>query len=130
MFDTDGSGAIDRAEFSQPGGLGETLAASLAPPQARAQPSAFATSASSMANAAAYAPTATAPGAYAQPGAAGYGQVAYAPVTIVQAAPITALPHQDPPPTYLPPQWAERVAPDGRTYYANHQTQTTQWHRP
>jgi len=27
VFDTDGSGAIDRAEFSQPGGLGETLAA-------------------------------------------------------------------------------------------------------
>ena len=50
VFDTDGSGAIDRAEFSQPGGLGETLAASLrdfTPPPSR--PGAFAASASSMA---------------------------------------------------------------------------------
>ena len=46
--------AIDRAEFSQPGGLGETLAASLrdfTPPPSR--PGAFAASASSMAHAAA-----------------------------------------------------------------------------
>ena len=46
--------AIDRAEFSQPGGLGETLAASLGnytPPPS--QPGAFAASASSMAHAAA-----------------------------------------------------------------------------
>ena len=64
--------------------------------------------------------------------------------TIVQAAPVQAAPiqathvqapqapltHQDPPPTYLPPQWEERIAPDGRPYYVNHQTQTTQWHPP
>lgn len=135
IFDTDSSGAIDRAEFSQPGGLGKTLAASLRPSPRPSVPSEFAASAST---AAAYAatgpaygnrPQPAAPGAYAQPGA-GYGQTAYAPVTIVQAAPITVLTHQDPPPTYLPPQWAERVAPDGRSYYVNHQTRTTQWHRP
>ena len=45
--------------------------------------------------------------------------------TIVQAAPVV-----DPPPTYLPPQWEERVTPDGRPYYVNHQTRTTQWHPP
>ena len=44
---------------------------------------------------------------------------------MVQSAPAV-----DPPPTYLPPQWEERVTPDGRPYYVNHQTQTTQWHPP
>ena len=84
VFDADGSGAIDRAEFSQPGGLGETLAASLrefTPPPSR--PGAFAASASSMAHAAAVTNTPaatgpayvnmppTAPGAYAHPARSG-----------------------------------------------------------
>ena len=164
VFDTDGSGAIDRAEFSQPGGLGETLAASLrdfTPPPS--QPGAFAASASSMA---AYANTPAAAGpayvnmppvASAPPASPGSYVVDGTPVvqaTIVQAAPVQAapmqpvpvqaapmqaapvhapqapLPHQDPPPTYLPPQWEERVTPDGRPYYVNHETRTTQWHPP
>jgi len=187
------AGAIDRAEFSQPGGLGETLAASLgnytpAPP--RPQPGAFAASASSMAHAAAVTntPASTGPAyvnmppvASAPPAGPGSYVVDGTPVvqaTIVQAAPVQAapvqaapmqaapiqathvqapqapiqathvqapqapiqathvqapqapLPHRDPPPTYLPPQWEERVTPDGRPYYVNHQTRTTQWHPP
>ena len=30
----------------------------------------------------------------------------------------------------LPPFWEMRVTPDGRTYYMNHNTRTTQWERP
>ena len=144
VFDTDGSGAIDRAEFSQPGGLGETLAASLrefTPPPS--QPGAFAASASSMAHAAALTntPASTGPAyvnmppvASAPPAGPGSYVVDGTPVvqaTIVQAAPVVqSAPAVDPPPTYLPPQWEERIAPDGRPYYVNHQTQTTQWHPP
>ena len=140
------AGAIDRAEFSQPGGLGETLAASLgnytpAPP--RPQPGAFAASASSMAHAAAVTntPASTGPAyvnmppvASAPPAGPGSYVVDGTPVvqaTIVQAAPVVqSAPAVDPPPTYLPPQWEERVTPDGRPYYVNHQTRTTQWHPP
>uniref|UniRef100_A0A7S3JXJ8 WW domain-containing protein n=1 Tax=Aureoumbra lagunensis TaxID=44058 RepID=A0A7S3JXJ8_9STRA len=47
-----------------------------------------------------------------------------------QAAPSYAAP---PPPNYsspLPPGWEEKVAPDGRTYYVDHNTKTTSWERP
>uniref|UniRef100_A0A6S8B3I3 WW domain-containing protein n=2 Tax=Aureoumbra lagunensis TaxID=44058 RepID=A0A6S8B3I3_9STRA len=30
----------------------------------------------------------------------------------------------------LPPGWEEKVAPDGRTYYVDHNTRTTHWDRP
>ena len=30
----------------------------------------------------------------------------------------------------LPEFWEERVAPDGRVYYVNHQTRTTHWELP
>ncbi|KAH7133972.1 hypothetical protein EDB81DRAFT_902696 [Dactylonectria macrodidyma] len=30
----------------------------------------------------------------------------------------------------LPPGWEERLTPDGRSYYANHNTQATTWERP
>ena len=30
----------------------------------------------------------------------------------------------------LPPGWEMRVAPDGRTYYVDHNTRNTTWHRP
>jgi hypothetical protein len=33
-------------------------------------------------------------------------------------------------PQGLPAGWEEKVAPDGRHYYVNHQTQSTQWVRP
>ena len=116
------SGAIDRVEFSQPGGLGETLAASLrdfTPPPS--QPGAFAASASSMAHAAALTntPASTGPAyvnmppvASAPPAGPGSYVVDGTPVvqaTIVQAAPVVqSAPAVDPPPTYLPPQWEER----------------------
>ena len=30
----------------------------------------------------------------------------------------------------LPPNWEERISPEGRSYFVNHQTQTTSWTRP
>ena len=30
----------------------------------------------------------------------------------------------------LPPGWEERVDSQGRTFYVNHNTRTTQWERP
>lgn len=30
----------------------------------------------------------------------------------------------------MPPGWEERQDNLGRTYYVNHETRTTQWHRP
>ena len=30
----------------------------------------------------------------------------------------------------LPPNWEERQAANGRTYYVNHRTRTTQWELP
>lgn len=30
----------------------------------------------------------------------------------------------------LPPGWEERTDPQGRTYYVNHNSRTTQWARP
>ena len=30
----------------------------------------------------------------------------------------------------LPPGWERRSAPNGRTYYVDHNTQTTTWHHP
>ena len=38
--------------------------------------------------------------------------------------------YADAPPSYLPPGWEERVSPDGRAYFIDHNTQQTQWHRP
>jgi hypothetical protein len=67
--------------------------------------------------------------AYGQPPvAAPYGQPAYGMAPVHAAAPA-------PPPAYgavaaLPPGWEEKVAPDGRHYYVNHHTKSTQWHRP
>ncbi|KAJ8249341.1 hypothetical protein GJAV_G00233750 [Gymnothorax javanicus] len=37
---------------------------------------------------------------------------------------------QQAPPPALPPNWEERQDNVGRTYYVNHETRTTQWHRP
>ena len=37
------------------------------------------------------------------------------------------------PPAYappLPPGWEERVTPDGKTYYVDHNARTTHWVRP
>lgn len=34
--------------------------------------------------------------------------------------------HEEP----LPPGWEERVDSQGRTFYVNHTTRTTQWERP
>jgi hypothetical protein len=36
--------------------------------------------------------------------------------------------HETEPP--LPPGWERRVAPNGRVYYQDHNTRTTQWHHP
>jgi len=122
IFDTDGSGEIDRREFSQAGGLGETLAASLGPAPARpAQNPAFAQPA--------YAPQPVQqPYAYVpQPVQQPYAQPVQQPV--YEAVVVDA-----PPPAYsspgLPPGWETRVAPDGRQYYVNHNTHTTSWERP
>lgn len=50
---------------------------------------------------------------------------------VVQQAPPS---YEVPPPTYaqppLPPGWEEKVAPDGRSYYIDHNTKTTSWTRP
>mmetsp|Transcript_13745 Transcript_13745/g.42570 ORF Transcript_13745/g.42570 Transcript_13745/m.42570 type:complete len:344 (+) Transcript_13745:1078-2109(+) len=113
IFDTDGSGEIDRREFSQAGGLGETLAASLGPVPTR--PAAE--------------PHYAAPSAYApQPYAQSVGPQPVYEAVVVDAGPADA------PPLYsspgLPPGWESRVAPDGRQYYVNHNTQTTSWARP
>mmetsp|Transcript_25875 Transcript_25875/g.79643 ORF Transcript_25875/g.79643 Transcript_25875/m.79643 type:complete len:204 (+) Transcript_25875:91-702(+) len=39
-----------------------------------------------------------------------------------------------PPPAYaeppLPPGWEEKIAPDGRKYYIDHNTKSTHWERP
>ena len=32
--------------------------------------------------------------------------------------------------TNLPPGWEHKVTPDGRDYYVNHSTKSTQWERP
>mmetsp|Transcript_19398 Transcript_19398/g.57673 ORF Transcript_19398/g.57673 Transcript_19398/m.57673 type:complete len:335 (-) Transcript_19398:37-1041(-) len=102
IFDHDGSGDVDRAEFAASGGLGETLNASLADFSALAA-------------------------THWQP-----PRVQPTPVleaTVVSAAPPPPAYH-DAPPQYLPPGWEERQAPDGRAYFIDHNTQRTQWHRP
>jgi len=40
------------------------------------------------------------------------------------------VPGSGPPDPALPPGWEQGTAADGRTYYMNHNTQTTQWERP
>jgi hypothetical protein len=67
--------------------------------------------------------------AYGQAPVAAYGQPVYG------MAPAPAAASMPPPPAYgavaaLPPGWEEKVAPDGRHYYVNHNTKSTQWHRP
>lgn len=86
---------------------------------------------------------------YAQPAAApydgpvqpGYGQptpVAYAPQAAygqpqphaAYGQPAYAQPAYTVSPPPLPPGWEEKVAGDGRHYFVNHHTKTTQWNRP
>ena len=108
VFDADGNGTIDLGEYAMAGGLGETLAASLGEPERRNRPAA----------------QAYAPQPYEPPP---QGQVLEA---VVVAGPGYAPTGAAPPPSYLPPNWEERVAPDGRPYFVNHATRQTQWHRP
>ena len=85
--------------------------------------------------------------AYAQPAQTAYAQPAqpaYAqPATYVQPTPQVAQPaavvqqppsYGAPPPVYaeapLPPGWEQKTAPDGRTYYIDHNTKSTHWERP
>ena len=44
-----------------------------------------------------------------------------------EANPNSATEEHDEP---LPPGWEERVDSQGRTFYVNHNTRTTQWERP
>ncbi|KAJ8606904.1 hypothetical protein CTAYLR_008934 [Chrysophaeum taylorii] len=63
-------------------------------------------------------------------------QSAPVPVQAAVATPAVAAPvQQPPPPAYvgeapLPPGWEQKVAPDGRAYYVDHNTKTTHWERP
>mmetsp|Transcript_19438 Transcript_19438/g.62380 ORF Transcript_19438/g.62380 Transcript_19438/m.62380 type:complete len:195 (-) Transcript_19438:1866-2450(-) len=64
-------------------------------------------------------------------------QVAQAQPAIVQPVAAVAAPppsYGAPPPSYveppLPPGWEEKLAPDGRKYYIDHNTKTTHWERP
>ena len=107
IFDADGNGTIDRSEFAMAGGLGETLAASLGDAPRRRP---------------------AAPQPHHQPAAPYGGQVIEA--TIVGYEPPPNAMSGAPPPSYLPPNWEERVSPDGRPYFVNHATRQTQWHRP
>lgn len=72
---------------------------------------------------------------YGQPQVAyGQPQVAYGQPAPMQYGAPPAPVAVAAPPAYgvaaLPPGWEEKVAPDGRHYYVNHATKSTQWHRP
>lgn len=100
VFDADGDGTIDRGEFAMPGGLGETLAASLGAPPPRPSPP--------------HVLSATI-----------VGHAAPRPLQATVVAHAGAAP-----PSYLGPGWEECRTPDGQVYYTNHHTRTTQWERP
>ncbi|KAJ8611979.1 hypothetical protein CTAYLR_004375 [Chrysophaeum taylorii] len=142
LFDLDGNGTIDRNEFTARDGLGDTLAANLSHMRRRAYPqvvlqqrpeSAFyATEPQAMPQQpiVASAVDGNAYGdalvAYASPVGSGGGQ-SQQQYAAVPSAPPT---FDDRLPTYLPPNWEERRAPDGQIYYANNLTRHTQWERP
>lgn len=138
IFDLDNNGTIDRSEFSSPDGLGPTLAANLAhmkrrttaqvvvaPPHNVSAPPAMATVVSDyQGDDDAIAVAVVEPVGYdnaVQP--AGYGGGAAQPSGGIE-------PPEPPPPDYLPPNWEERVTPEGQLYYSNSVLRTTQWERP
>jgi len=141
IFDHDNNGTIDRAEFAAPDGLGATLAANLAHVKRRTYPAPLQHPHPTYAHqpTAPHQPYAQQPTAAHQPYAvvaspvsggdsSSYGDAALAQAVVADAAATTS--EADMPPGYLPPNWEERLTPEGRLYYANNATRQTQWDRP
>jgi hypothetical protein len=59
-----------------------------------------------------------------------YGQVGYSQQPASVYATVTSVATPTTGAATLPPFWEERVSPDGRAYYVDHNTQTTTWTRP
>uniref|UniRef100_A0A7S3NIQ5 Calmodulin n=1 Tax=Aureoumbra lagunensis TaxID=44058 RepID=A0A7S3NIQ5_9STRA len=113
IFDADGNGTISFEEFTMTDGLGQTLSANLQHMEQKHKgDSKMPTPTAQVVNTTTSSPSDNLP---------------FASVVTDNTS---ALPSPPDPPSSLPPGWQQLRAPDGRSYYVDHTTQTTHWEPP